>query len=360
MLQISNHGIDGLRDDLKDRKLYIFGAGKRARFVYKQYDFQGKVTAFIDNNADREFVTFDAVKIPLWNVETFNKVVATEGIQNSVLLITPVYYSYEIVQQLDKIKELDGLKTYIEVMMSDVYKEQLIEFTNGENVIPKKIHYCWFGGKEIPDEFVRYIEGWKKLCPDYEIIRWDETNYDYKKNQYMREAYDNKKYGFVPDYARLDIIYNEGGIYLDTDVELIRKPDRLLMNDAFFGFQNEYIINMGLGFGARKGQSFVKELRDYYNGKSFYNDDGTLNLDSCFHYQNPLFVEKGFRLDNTYQLKDGIACYPSEVLAPLGSSGFCENFTENTIASHHASMSWVGDKKGGIKKVKEVLLRRNE
>lgn len=89
-------------------------------------------------------------------------------------------------------------------------------------MIPKIIHYCWFGGAEIPEHDKKCIESWKKYCPDYQIIRWDESNYDYKKNPYMKEAYEAKKWGFVPDFARLDIVYEHGGIYLDTDVEIIR------------------------------------------------------------------------------------------------------------------------------------------
>ena len=89
-------------------------------------------------------------------------------------------------------------------------------------MIPKVIHYCWFGANALPESAIECIESWKQFCPDYEIIQWNETNYDVTKNRYMHEAYQNKKYGFVPDYARLDIIYTHGGIYLDTDVELIK------------------------------------------------------------------------------------------------------------------------------------------
>ena len=102
-------------------------------------------------------------------------------------------------------------------------------------MIPKKIHYCWFGGNPLPELAIRCIESWKKYCPDYEIIRWDESNYDVTKNKYMYQAYENKRWGFVPDYARLDIIYNYGGIYLDTDVELLNSLDDLLDQKCFLG-----------------------------------------------------------------------------------------------------------------------------
>ena len=111
-------------------------------------------------------------------------------------------------------------------------------------MIPKKIHYCWFSGNKMPKEFEAYIASWKKNCPDYEIIRWDETNYDVSRNTYMKDAYKEKRWGFVPDYARFDIIYQEGGIYLDTDVELLKSLDPLLDNPCFLGFEDKnHIIN---------------------------------------------------------------------------------------------------------------------
>ncbi|MBR4241618.1 MAG: hypothetical protein IKR97_05300, partial [Eubacterium sp.] len=104
-------------------------------------------------------------------------------------------------------------------------------------MIPKKIHYCWFGGNPLPDSVLKCIESWKHFCPDYEIIQWNEENYDINKFQYAKEAHDAKKWAFVSDLARLDIVYNEGGIYLDTDVELIRSLDSLLDNKCFLAIE---------------------------------------------------------------------------------------------------------------------------
>ncbi|RKW32245.1 MAG: glycosyl transferase, partial [Lachnoanaerobaculum sp.] len=106
-------------------------------------------------------------------------------------------------------------------------------------MIPKVIHYCWFGGKPLPKIARKCIQSWKRFCPDYEIVEWNEKNYDIHKNSYMEEAYLQKKWGFVPDFARLDIIYQNGGIYLDTDVELIRPLDELLYHRAYMGFEGE-------------------------------------------------------------------------------------------------------------------------
>ena len=123
------------------------------------------------------------------------------------------------------------------------------------NNIPKIIHYCWFGGKPIPKNLKNYIKSWEKYCPDYEIKEWNESNFDINSNKFIKEAYINKKFAFVTDYVRLYVIYNYGGIYLDTDVEIIKNFDGLLNNELFMGIQqNDSFATTGLGFGAKKKQ----------------------------------------------------------------------------------------------------------
>ena len=119
-------------------------------------------------------------------------------------------------------------------------------------MIPKKIHYCWFGGNPLPELAIKCLESWKKYCPDYEIIEWNETNFNLDSCEYVREAYQAKKWAFVSDYARLKVVYDNGGIYLDTDVELIKSLDRLLKNKSFFGTETTGVVATGLGFGAEK------------------------------------------------------------------------------------------------------------
>lgn len=131
-------------------------------------------------------------------------------------------------------------------------------------MIPKKIHYCWFGGKEKSKKTEQCIASWKKYCPDYEIIEWNESNFDIMQYDYLKWCHDNKKWAFLSDLARLLIIYQEGGIYYDTDVELIKKPDQLLKNEAFYGFENEQNIATGLGFGACMNHpSLLAMIRQY-------------------------------------------------------------------------------------------------
>lgn len=208
-------------------------------------------------------------------------------------------------------------------------------------MIPKKIHYCWFSGNKMPKEFEAYIASWKKNCPDYEIIRWDETNYDVSRNTYMRDAYKEKRWGFVPDYARFDIIYQEGGIYLDTDVELLKSLDPLLDNPCFLGFEDKNHINPGLGFGAERGNPVIKALRDMYKQIDFYNKDGSLNVTPSPEYVTSKLQEMGIKINNLLQMHNDITVYPSDYLGAKNYYTGEINKTKNTYSIHHFSCTWM-------------------
>ena len=136
-------------------------------------------------------------------------------------------------------------------------------------MIPKVIHYCWFGGNPLPELAIRYIDSWRQRCPDYEIKKWDETNFDVYSCDFVKEAYESKKWAFVSDYARLWIVFNYGGVYLDTDVELVKSLDELLDNKCFLGAETTGQVNTGLGFGAEKNNVVVKLLLNEYNNRHF-------------------------------------------------------------------------------------------
>lgn len=206
--------------------------------------------------------------------------------------------------------------------------------------IPKKIHYCWFGNGEISQKDKACIESWKKYCPDYEIIQWNEKNYNLNKNKYMSEAYKNKKWGFVPDYARFDIIYNEGGIYLDTDVEILKSFDDLLANKAFMGFEEGNYVNGGIGFGAEKGNVVMKSIRDVYINLSFYKENGKLNLLPSPYYITKYLESIGLIRNNNMQQLEGVSIFPMEYFSPKEFSTDKIIITRNTYSIHHYNGSW--------------------
>lgn len=214
--------------------------------------------------------------------------------------------------------------------------------------IPKIIHYCWVGGNPKPQSVLYCIESWKRCCPDYEIREWNETNYDFTKNEYMHQAYEAKKWGFVPDYARLDIVYGHGGIYLDTDVEMVRSFDHLRENECFFGFEDtgdgEYFVNCGHGFGAVAHHEAIRNARDLYDRLAFVNADGSLNLLASPYYTTQSLRQMGLVQENRDQVLPGVQVYASDVLCPKNFRTGKVTKTARTVSIHHFTASWVDEK----------------
>lgn len=209
-------------------------------------------------------------------------------------------------------------------------------------MIPKVIHYCWFGGNPLPELAKRCIASWKKYCPDYEIIEWNESNYDVNKCAYMKEAYQEKVWGFVPDYARFDIIYHHGGIYLDTDVEIIRNIDELLKNCAFMGFEDENYVNPGLIIGGEKGNPALKSIMHWYETHHFVEESGEKNLTASPALVSALLEKMGMRKEQTIQtLQDSLTIYPKDFFCPMNYDTGEVIITENTASIHHFAASWL-------------------
>ena len=228
-------------------------------------------------------------------------------------------------------------------------------------MIPKKIHYCWFGKKTLPKDVKKCILSWEKYCPDYEFIKWDEKNFSIRKAPlYVREAYKYKKWAFVSDYVRLWCIYKYGGIYLDTDVELINTLDNLLGYSAFFGFEclhpnGNYDIATGLGFGSIKGNPILLSLLSDYQNIPFIKSDGSMDQLGCPRRNRHVFAEYGFELNNKTQVINNIIVLSSDYLCPITFYDSSSNFTENTISIHHFAGSWMKEKRSIKRVIKKIL-----
>ena len=208
-------------------------------------------------------------------------------------------------------------------------------------MIPKIIHYCWFGGNNLPESAKRCIESWKKYCPDYTIVEHNESNYDVTKNLYMQEAYEAKKWAFVSDVARLDILYQEGGIYLDTDVELLKPLDDFLDCKGFMGFEDGKQVASGLGMGAEKGSEVVKLLLADYDNIHFTNGGGQFDLTPCPVRNTKTLCEIGLKPNGLNQEIDGFKFYNRHVFSPKEHvSGRLKYKTKETVAIHHYDASW--------------------
>ena len=204
-------------------------------------------------------------------------------------------------------------------------------------MIPKTIHYCWFGRSNKPKLTERCIESWKQYCPDYEIIEWNEDNFDLSANGYLKECYKQGKYAFISDYARLVIVEQFGGLYFDTDVEVIRSFDDLLTNKAFFGFENDYYVASGLGFGAEKNNPVLKEMIKEYEPLL----DGKHGTIGCPILNTNALSRCGLVKDGKKQALNEVVIYPWDYFNPMDSATGRIRITENTYSIHRYSMSWM-------------------
>jgi len=207
--------------------------------------------------------------------------------------------------------------------------------------MPKVIHYCWFGKHPLPSLAVKCMKSWQKYCPDYQIIRWDESNFDININTYTRQAYEAKKYAFVSDYARLWILFKYGGIYVDTDLEIIKSIDKFL-NDSFFsGFESMNYVPTAI-MGAIKNHPLIEELLCIYQELKFVQPNNNI-LDltpNTVRITDYLVKNYNLKLDNSYQiLKNDVHIYPSFYFCPK-TIGKCD-ITSDTYAIHHFAGSWL-------------------
>ena len=213
-------------------------------------------------------------------------------------------------------------------------------------MIPKVIHYCWFGHNPLPKSAIKCISSWRKFFPDYEIKEWNESNFDVNIIPYTQQAYEAKKYAFVSDYARFWILYNYGGLYFDTDVEVIKPMDDIIERGAFMGIEipatasNSPLVAPGLGLGGAPGLDLYKNLLDKYSSLSFVNEDGSLNQQTIVSYTTETLLTLGLRQSNDIQNVAGVWIYPQDYFNPLDSLTGKLHITENTRSIHWYMNSW--------------------
>ena len=337
------------RDVIKlGARIIMFGAGAIGQVttpeILKSLDILDRVDCYIDNNRDiwgkRIFTCGRDIEIR--SPEYLNECDAS-----TIVLLNISRYA-EVFKQLEGMACTEKMHCYMMPMMllHNFCREKSGGYPNksSEQLIPKKLHYMWLGGAELPDTLKKCIDSWEKYCPDYEIIRWDENNYDIDKHPYMKAAYTAKAYGFVPDYARLDILYNEGGIYLDTDVEIKRNIDDLLFQEAFCGVEKWQIINFGGMSGAVKGYPMVKKFLDAREDILFINPDGSQNRNTCGYYDTKVALDNGYRIDGTTQCINGMNIYAYDYFHPYDYMTGSLNMTENTHSVHWFNGGWLDDK----------------
>ena len=232
-------------------------------------------------------------------------------------------------------------------------------------MIPKVIHYCWFGHNPMPKEYQRYIESWRKFLPNYEIKEWNEDNYDVNCIPFSAEAYSVGKFAYVSDYARLKIIYENGGVYFDTDVEVIKPMDDILAKGPFMAYEKHLksdasaalFVNVGLGFACEPHNPIIKEIMDYYEKAHYIMDDGSVKQIPIVYITTDVLKKHGLVVSSCPLELEGITIYPWEYFCPMEYLSNKIEITDNTRTIHHYSATWMSwtDK---LKMKKGFMLRK--
>ena len=344
---------DGWMDAMR-RGVYCFGGGRGLRsfaVCLREEGLLDGIVAIVDNDATRwgTVVTLEGRSIEVISPGELRRRIRGEAV------IISCKAAESIRAQLARYHELaeTSVGYYRDFLDGwQVGRAERVSFSGDigstkEPRIPKVIHYCWFGGAPIPANFRYYIEGWRRFCPDYDIRQWDESNYDVTKNAYMKAAYEAKKWAFVSDFARLDLVCTYGGFYFDTDVELVKNLDELRCNEAFMGMDLSGRVSSGLGIGSVAHQPMMEALRDAYAGYAFTDfqtpeERWTKQIQLCPDLQSHELEHYGFVRD-CWRMQDirGVRIYPVPVLC--GQIGDRRIVTEHTYAVHHYAGTWVPD-----------------
>lgn len=338
-------GLDEFSSRIKNKKLYFIGAGKNALQLMLKYDWE--VACCIDNDVEKKgtFLEAQNKRIPIYGWDFLLSKVT----QETVLLVTPSDFE-ALEKQIDSESILDKVSVYILKLMESIqYDMDRIEaskapfsITKGTvPKIPKIIHYFWFSGDPYPENVQKCIDSWHKFCPDYEFKKWDLTNYK-TDCRFANEALEHKCWAVASDYGRCDVVYRYGGIYLDTDVELIKPLDDLLYDDGFIGFEDLYYVDPGSGFGATQNNPIVKQFCSIYerDNTKFVLDDGSLNKIICPAYYTKKLEDIGLRHDGSFQNLGGFVVYPPLVLCPHSYRTGAIVKLKTTFSIHHHYGGW--------------------
>lgn len=342
-----------------DSKIVIFGAGVIGSVVTPEILISNGIDSYVECYIDNDRTRWGTdMEIGGRTVKIFSPDRLKIMESHTVVLMTMSRY-YRAFEQIQSMECTEEMSCYMIPMLC--IKNFCANTGNGalkmtdKPVIPKVLHYMWLGGKPMPEKLERCVESWKVFCPDYEIVRWDETNYDVHKNAFMAEAYDNEKYGFVPDFARLDILYQYGGIYMDTDVEVVRGLDGLLYQKAFCGVEKWQVINFGGCCGAIKGHAGLEPFLEGWSRRRILREDGTLDNLSSGLIDTKIALNAGYQINGENQNILGINIYTYDYFHPYDYMSGMMHKTDNTYSIHHFNGGWLdGDALANNRKTAEM------
>lgn len=324
--------------DTKDKQILCFGGGSYFQVLccdMSEIYPDMKLAGVIDNDVNKCGKIVTSAKFTA-EILTPEKALTKFDFTKTVLVITTAQLN-AVKKQLENIEKLAdaNVYSYFDLKKNSMVSLDVLHKNTAEPLIPKVIHYCWFGGKEMPERLRKCIASWERYCSDYEIKMWDENNYS--MNEKMEEAYKMKMWARIADYARIDIIYNEGGIYFDTDVEIIRNIDILRYNEGFVATEITGGINSGSGFGAVKSHPVIERFKEIYAGhNSRFEQMSASNVGK----ETEFFFARGYQPNLKVQIIDGIAVYPYYIMAHKAFENGESFANDISLSLHYLDGSW--------------------
>ncbi len=350
-MRLCNAEMDGFLDYIHGKDLYIYGLGEYFQ-RFQEWDIfkelHCSVAGLIDNGRAGERLEILGRSYTVQDTGSLKKADVGIVLLCSTKQLDSMYRTLCEEQLPDAIEcfALPLIWAVTSGKEDPAVKKRMKEYNGKDLKIEKKIHCFWFSGEKKPEKYQRCVDTWKKVCPEYEIIEWNADTYDCGKNRFVKQAYEKKKWAFISDYARLDVVNQHGGIYLDMDVELVRPMDCLLQFDSFFNFDMQCHIDLGSGFGSVKGNPFLEELMQLYQDVDFCDENGEPMI---WKYVQPEYIrnafqKKGVRMDGSMQMIDEMLVLPRSYQSPKDCF-LLEQYvrTEDTISVHHYNSDWCGE-----------------
>lgn len=330
------------------KQIVLFGAGQALiAWIAKVLVDSGidkQVQYIVDNGTDRTSIMVGNRSIPIFHPKKL------KDEKEVCVVITNVNYMLEMYQQLVDMELDDTISVYVMHFIMAVScgekvpdLENLLHIDNRPQKIEKTINTFWFSNEPVPENYKRCIDSWYKYCPDFEIKIWNRDSYDCEQNSFMRKALSCNKWAFVSDYARVDVLYRNGGIYMDMDVEVVKKLDPLLGNDAFFSFDMHNDIGLEV-FGTKKKNPLLKNIMDKYKAAEFVPE-------KMVELAQPRFIrsivrEFGVCLDGNMQCIEGMIFAPRSYFNPQDAVVFeYAAMDEKTYTIHRSNMAWTDQTK---------------
>lgn len=344
--------IEQLLEQIEGKTVVAFPGGNAFLSMLRneeKSDLFSKISFIVDNDRAKD----GSIKRTCFGELRIRHIEALRDVSPDDLAVLVAHEQFiDMVAQLDDMDELNDAECYVYPIFHALERGRSEVSYGNKQQIPKVLHYIWFGGHDIDDVSKRCMETWYRVCPDYDIVRWDESNYDVYATEFTKANYKMGMYAFVSDYARQDIIYRHGGIYLDTDVELIKSYDPLLTHQAFSSFSCIDLVEAGLAYGSVPQNPLVKEVRDFFN----YQDYTVIAAGGTgLHPLTSVLRAHGLKQNGRFQIVDGMAIFPKEYFGAVEYLGF-DTRTDNTYCIHYPNGSWL--KNSSTDNYRDVLKRK--